>query len=192
MAENQGAQDGSVVNYKRPIKPYKVAFTGAYNVGKTSLFRRIFKEDFSNEKTPSFVDKRTHEEIFYKHETVIPVRISRHENRSRNLDNYNLIRRRYTFKFFLYSNLCLGHVNCQIGPLHLILFTDPTHTQNNVATYRGQFTATRAPNPNLRGAKNQDCKELHWRREYFHMEFTLSMSLWLYIHRASFSCCDML
>ena len=84
MAENQDAQNGSVANYKRPIKPYKVAFTGAYNVGKTSLFRSIFKEDFRNEKPPSSGDKRTHEEILHKHETIIPVRITRHENWSRN------------------------------------------------------------------------------------------------------------
>ncbi|CAB3978578.1 GTP-binding YPT6 [Paramuricea clavata] len=73
LAENQDAQNGSVANYKRPIKPYKVVFTGAYNVGKTSLFRRIFKEGFCDKKPPSSGDKRTHEEILHKHETIIPL-----------------------------------------------------------------------------------------------------------------------
>ncbi len=67
--------NGVVANYKRPRNPYKVAFTGIYDVGKTSLFRRIFQEEFMDEKPPSFVGKVTHEEVFEREETVIPVRI---------------------------------------------------------------------------------------------------------------------
>ena len=64
MAENP---ENPVLNYKRPKNPYKVAFTGIYGVGKTSLFRSIFNEP------PPHVDKRTHEEIFHNDETIIPV-----------------------------------------------------------------------------------------------------------------------
>ena len=64
MAENP---ENLVANYKRPRNPYKVAFTGIYGVGKTSLFRSIFNQP------PSHVSKCTHEEIFDKDETVIPL-----------------------------------------------------------------------------------------------------------------------
>ncbi|XP_028392632.1 uncharacterized protein LOC114517175, partial [Dendronephthya gigantea] len=71
---NEEFQDlNPVENYKRPARPYKIAFTGAYGVGKTSLFRRIMKKDFMEDKPPSGTAKGGHEEIFEKDETVIPM-----------------------------------------------------------------------------------------------------------------------
>ena len=60
-------------NYERPTRPYKVVFAGVYSVGKTSLFKRMFKLGFSKEKTAPFHSKRTHKEIFDEDETIIPV-----------------------------------------------------------------------------------------------------------------------
>ena len=70
MARNVEIQN---LNYKRPANPYKIALTGACDVGKTSLFRRIMKKGFTEDKLPSGVDKCRHEEIFEKDETAIPV-----------------------------------------------------------------------------------------------------------------------
>ncbi len=75
MAANAHVQPNGVANYKRPRNPYKVVFAGAYDVGKTSLFRSISQKDFKDEKQPSSFDKVTHEEVFEREETVIPVRI---------------------------------------------------------------------------------------------------------------------
>ena len=81
MAENQDAvelqtikgpvEPVNVAHYKR-LRSCKVSFAGMYGVGKTSLLRRILKEDFSNIKPPPSVDRRKHEEILHEHETVIP------------------------------------------------------------------------------------------------------------------------
>ena len=74
MAENVEIQNlNPVDNYKRPARPYKIALTGVYDVGKTSLFRRIMKKGFTEDKPPSGTGKCSHEEIFEKDETVIPV-----------------------------------------------------------------------------------------------------------------------
>jgi signal recognition particle receptor subunit beta len=69
MAESEAdLENGDVVaNYTRPRRPYKVAFTGIYGVGKTSLFRKILNEP------PTFRANGTREEIFHKDKTVIPV-----------------------------------------------------------------------------------------------------------------------
>ena len=55
---------------------YKVVFAGVYGVGKTSLFKRMFKLGFSDVKTTIYGEaKRTHKEILEDDETVIPVRL---------------------------------------------------------------------------------------------------------------------
>lgn len=61
-------------DFKRPIKPYKVAFAGVYSVGKTSLFRRINGQHFTEEKPPS-QENSTYDLIFPEENVVIPVRL---------------------------------------------------------------------------------------------------------------------
>ena len=52
-----------------------MVFAGVYGVGKTSLFKRMFKLGFSKEKTIIREPKRTHKEILEDDETIIPVRL---------------------------------------------------------------------------------------------------------------------
>ncbi|XP_046842461.1 ras-related protein Rab-13-like [Xenia sp. Carnegie-2017] len=60
-------------DFKRPIKPYKVAFAGVYSVGKTSLFRRINGQYFTEEKPPS-QENSTYDLIFPEENVVIPLK----------------------------------------------------------------------------------------------------------------------
>ena len=76
MAENGNDRE----SYKKPKRPYKVAFAGVYSVGKTSLFKRMFKLDFSEEKKPFCHPKLTHQEIFDDDKTIIPVRLKTYIN----------------------------------------------------------------------------------------------------------------
>ena len=52
-----------------------MVFAGVYGVGKTSLFKRMFKLGFSKEKMIIRESKRTHKEILEDDETIIPVRL---------------------------------------------------------------------------------------------------------------------
>ena len=72
--EDVSVRMNPVAAYKRPKNPFKVAFSGVSGVGKTSLFKRMLKEGFSEEKTPFALDKGIYNEVFEKEEIVIPVR----------------------------------------------------------------------------------------------------------------------
>ena len=52
---------------------YNVALAGAYGVGKTSLFRRMFNLGFCEGKPPSGFESDIHTETFAEESTVIGV-----------------------------------------------------------------------------------------------------------------------